>query len=175
MEREVSSDVPTADEFWERIEACLAESCANHTDIDDALRSYLALLDAHYDHFITTEDHLGHCAYLLYASPLFANHATYIRQQLVHCLLEDDLSVLRLSVTFLLSDARENDKTFEMLNNEGIFPRLVELIAHPREHEQHLHRMLMELMYELARVQKIKNDDLRMILTLHVLQERIGH
>lgn len=65
-------------------------------------------------------------------------------------------------VTFLLAEARENESTFELLNREAAFPRLVELIAHPQKHEESMHRSLMELMYEMARIQKITNDDLCM-------------
>lgn len=161
MEHEPDNEFPSADEFWEKIEAVLAADCATHDDIDDALRSYLGLLNNHYRDFITTDEHLGHCAYLLYASQLFTLHGSYIRQQLVYCLLqEEEICALRIAVTFLLADARENDSTFDLLNREGIFPRLVELIAHPREHEESMHRTLMELMYELARVQKITNHDM---------------
>ena len=111
--------------------------------------------------YITTEDHLGHCAYLLYASPLFAQHDIYIRQQLVYCLLQENrLNVLRIAVIFLLADARENEKTFDLLNNEGAFPRLVELIAQPTKDEESLHRALMEMLYEMSRVHKITNQDL---------------
>jgi len=165
MEAETTyhDEIPTANKFWAEIEAVLAKQCETHDHIDDSLRSYLALLQAHHQEYISSDDHdhLAHCAYLLYASPLFAQHAAYIRQQLVYCLLqEEDINVLRIAVTFLLADARENEQTFEMLNKEGIFPRLVELVAHPREHEEHTHRTLMELMYEVARIQKITQDDL---------------
>lgn len=161
MERPADNEYPTVDEFWEKIEDVLSAECSDHDAIDDCLRSYLEILDAHYQEYITSEDHLGHCAYLLYASSLFAQHGAYIRQQLIYCLLQDDeITHLRIVVTFLLADAREDEQTFDLLNKEGIFPRLVALIAHPREDEETLHRTLMEFLYELARVQKITNDDL---------------
>lgn len=40
------------------------------------------------EEYILTEDDLGHFAYLLYSSPLFAQHAIYIRHQLIYCLLQ---------------------------------------------------------------------------------------
>jgi nucleoid DNA-binding protein len=50
---------------------------------------------------------------------------------------------------------------FEFLNEEGAFPRLVQLIQTPKQNdEQVLHRMLMELLYEMARIQKISLEDL---------------
>ncbi|KAK5105419.1 pre-rRNA processing [Lithohypha guttulata] len=161
MERLVDNEYPTADEFWDKIEDVLASPCPDHDAIDDTLRSYLEILDAHHKDYIATDEHLGHCAYLLYASPLFTEHTAYIRRQLIYSLLQDDEPThLRIAVTFLLADARENEQTFDLLNNEGCFPRLIDLIAHPHRDEESVHRTLMELLYELARVQKITNDDL---------------
>lgn len=104
MEQEVTNEVNTTDDFWTQIESVLSKECQTHDHIDDVLRSYLELLQAHHgtlwnsfrivtvltraEEYITTDDHLGHCAYLLYTSSLFTKHAAYIRQQLVHCLLQ---------------------------------------------------------------------------------------
>jgi hypothetical protein len=64
-------------------------------------------------------------------------------------------------VTFLLADARITERPFEVLNDEGAFGRLVELISSPKEDDQQtLHRSLMELLYEMSRIQKISLDDL---------------
>ena len=74
---------------------------------------------------------------------------------------EDKTDVLLVTVSFLLADARASEETFELLNAEGAFPRLVDLIAEPRElHEEGLHRLLMELLYEMSRIQKISLDNL---------------
>jgi hypothetical protein len=70
-------------------------------------------------------------------------------------------------VSFLLFDGRQNETTFEMMNSEGAFPRLLELIQAQRKNgvdgdgpETGLHRMLMELLYEMSRIQRIKIEDL---------------
>lgn len=75
---------------------------------------------------------------------------------------EEDIDVLRIAVTFLLADAREHEQTFDLLNREAAFPRLVELVAHPQKHQESesMHRTLMEILYEMSRIQKITNDDL---------------
>ena len=74
---------------------------------------------------------------------------------------EDTTEVLLVTVSFLLADARASEETFELLNAEGAFPRLVDLIAVPRENnEEGLHRLLMELLYEMSRIQKISLDNL---------------
>jgi hypothetical protein len=63
---------------------------------------------------------------------------------------------------FLLFDGRanENDPTFENMMEEGAFPRLVSLITAPGVREDaRLHQMLMELMYESSRIQRLKWED----------------
>ena len=70
---------------------------------------------------------------------------------------------MRLPVAaFLLFDGRanENDPTFENMMEEGAFPRLVSLIQAPSVREDaRLHQLLMELMYESARIQRLKWED----------------
>jgi hypothetical protein len=49
------------------------------------------------------------------------------------------------------------------MNNEGAFTRLVDLVAAPKsDAEPRLHRLFMELLYEMARIQRVKIDDLSM-------------
>lgn len=52
-----------------------------------------------------------------------------------------------------------------MMNEEGLFPRLLELLqARNRKEEEEvpagLHRLLMDLMYEMSRIQRVKIEDL---------------
>jgi Protein of unknown function (DUF2013) len=76
--------------------------------------------------------------------------------------------VLRVVASFLLADARQNDTTFELMNKEGAFCRLVDLISDPKQQDEEaeVHRSLMELLYEMSRIQKITTEDL-----LHVKDE----
>ena len=75
---------------------------------------------------------------------------------------DEDPNTLEVASTFLLADARENEVAFELMNQEGSFVRLVILIGNPKEDGQPgLHRLLMELLYEMSRVQRIRTDDLR--------------
>ena len=47
-----------------------------------------------------------------------------------------------------------------MMNDEGVFPRLLELIQGMKDGDMGLHRMLLELLYEMSRIQRIQNGDL---------------
>jgi hypothetical protein len=72
-----------------------------------------------------------------------------------------------VAATFLLSDAKDTEITFELMNNEGAFTRLVDLIASPNsDAKPGLHRLFMELFYEMARVQRVKIGELGMSLHL---------
>lgn len=74
---------------------------------------------------------------------------------------EDDNATLHLVAAFLLYDGKSNDATFEMMQAEGAFPRLVELIQTPGVQEDtRLHQMLLELMYESSRIQRLSWADL---------------
>lgn len=82
-------------------------------------------------------------------------------------LQDDDPCTLLLISSFLLFDGRQNEITFEMMNSEGAFPRLLELIQAQKkngedgnERAADLHRLLMELLYEMSRIQRVKLDDL---------------
>ena len=128
--------------------------------------------------YINSAEDLDHCVYKLQCSPLFEQHAEYIRRQFIYSLLqvgrtglkhglnayklvqEDEPETLHIITTFILLDARANDHGFQILNEEGGFSRLVELIANPREHEEGLHRLLMELLYEMSRIQRISVENL---------------
>lgn len=48
MESEDTHEVNTADDFWIQIESVLSTECETHDNIDDVLRSYLALLEKHH-------------------------------------------------------------------------------------------------------------------------------
>lgn len=52
------------------------------------------------------------------------------------------------------------------MNDEGVFPTLVELIQGRKDDEAGLHRMLLELLYEMSRIQRLRPEDLSPYFTL---------
>lgn len=177
MEHETQHEERSTDNVWQQVQDILSRDCSQEDHIDDILRDYLALLDQ-YDDQLQSEPALNHCAYLLYSSDLYNANTDYIQRQLAYCLLQevdtlntqvDDSSdnqrdhsvcTLRLIVTFLLGSIDGQQQTIHLLSEERIFPGLTELIAHPQKHDSHTHRMLMELLYEMARRHEITIDDL---------------
>ena len=47
-----------------------------------------------------------------------------------------------------------------MMNEEGVFVRLLELILERMDDDAGLHRMLLELLYEMSRIQRLRMEDL---------------
>jgi hypothetical protein len=77
--------------------------------------------------------------------------------------------------SFLLFDVRETESTAELLNDEGAFVRLVDLIASPEPSEDViLHRLLMELLYEMSRIQRVKTDHLGTLIASHTAPHGTG-
>lgn len=47
-----------------------------------------------------------------------------------------------------------------MMQNEGAFPKLVELVRVKQEDDSGMHRLLLELLYEMSRMQRLTREDL---------------
>ena len=143
------------------------------------------------DEYVQTEYDVARCSYRLLQSNLFASEKDYVRRQIVYSLLqvrnrddglfslrltsplllqEDSPATLHFITAFLIYDGRENETTFEMMNEEGAFPRLVELIQQKRDGDAGLHRMLLELLYEMSRIQRLRTADLSWSLTSLVVR-----
>lgn len=107
---------------------------------------------------------IAQCTHKLLESELFSANKDYVRIQIVYCLLqEDEFSTLHLIANFLLFDGKDNEGTFETMIHEGCFPRLLELISKGKDTDPRLHRMLLELMYEMSRVQRLTFEDLAQV------------
>lgn len=73
---------------------------------------------------------------------------------------EDDPHTLHLIALFLLFDGRQEERTYELMNAEGVFIRLVQLARAGVDDGLELHRLLLELLYEMSRIQRISQNDL---------------
>lgn len=80
----------------------------------------------------------------------------------LNCGQEEDNSTLHIVAAFLLWDGRHSkqDEIFEMMHAEGTFSRLIELVqADGIQDDRPLHQMLLELLYESSRVQRLTWED----------------
>ena len=78
---------------------------------------------------------------------------------------EEDNSTIHIVAALLLYDGRHSgdDVIFEMMHTEGSFPRLVELVQlESVQEDTRLHQLLLELLYESSRVQRLDWEDFGM-------------
>lgn len=143
------------------LQEILSRTCDSHDTIDESLRSWLQVVSTYRDKFLHDEDDVASCSQLLLDSPIFSGNQDYVRTQITYSLLqEEDSSTLNVIANFLLLDGRSDETTFKTMIEEGCFPRLVELINGRREDDRRLHRLLLELMYEMARIETLRVDHL---------------
>ncbi|KAF2868930.1 hypothetical protein BDV95DRAFT_106933 [Massariosphaeria phaeospora] len=163
MAFEVSYNLENEQQFWDELDDIVSTPCQEHEMIDNALRSYLNVTTNYKSEYLQTDYSVAKCVFRLIEGELFKPHKEYVRRQIIYCLLqEDDNPTLHVVAAFLLYDGRNsgNDVTFEMMHSEGVFPRLVELVQMASVHEDtRLHQMLLELMYESSRIQRLNWED----------------
>ncbi|KAF2972055.1 hypothetical protein GQX73_g1543 [Xylaria multiplex] len=155
--------IENEEQLWIQVYAVVATQCAPHAHeaIDDALRTWLSLASRCRTDFALSEDDVAACSQHLLQGSLFLTNPEYVRTQIMYSLLQDDETAhLYPIASFLLLDGRANETTFREMIEENCFYRLIELINGRKEHDPPLHRLLLELIYEMSRIQKLRTGDL---------------
>ena len=143
---------------------CISTQCDGHEAIDDALRSWLDLATQRRDLSPDPQDDLAACADLLLSSPLFRQNREYVRTQIIYSLLqEDEVAPLHAIACLLLLDGHHDAQTFPRMVDESCFPRLLELISGHWDEDPHLHRLLLQLMYEISRLERLPSEQLTVV------------
>ena len=139
----------------------LCVSCATYELIDDVLRSWLELVSTCRDRFLQDEDDVATCSQRLLDSDVCRQNNDYVRTQIIYSLLqEEDTGHLHAIANFLLLAGRSDEHLFRRMIDEGCFTRLIELIGGRRDDDRRLHRLLLELIYEMSRIERVRTDDL---------------
>lgn len=139
----------------------LSTPCPNHELLDNTLRSWLQLVSKARDEYLATEDDIASCSQQLLDSEIFGNNSDYVRTQIIYSLLqEDEFAPLHVIANFLLLDGRTEEPTFRRMIDEGCFLRLLELIKGCGSKDPRLHRLLLQLMYEMSRIEHLRPEDL---------------
>lgn len=149
---------------WTDLRECLSSHYDCHESIDNSLRSWLDLTMKLRDREASSQDDVLGCARLLLESQLFEKNKQYVRTQIIHSLLqEDETGPLHAIACLLLLDGCHDEYTFPQMNSEACFPRLLELIDGRRDDDPRLQRLLLQLMYEMSRVQRLRTEDLMLV------------
>ncbi|GAP89849.1 putative ldb17-like protein [Rosellinia necatrix] len=156
-------DKESEERLWNEVSDVVATNCPSyaHEAIDDALRTWLSLAARCRTDFALSEDDVAVCSQHLLQGTLFITNPEYVRTQIIYSLLQDDEAAhLYPIASFLLLDGRANETTFRNMIEENCFHRLVDLISSHQEGDPPLHRLLLELVYEMSRIQKLRSQDL---------------
>jgi hypothetical protein len=146
------------------LEDILSIDCPTHFLIDNTLRTYLHFTTNFKDEYLRSDYDIARCFQRLLDSPLFQANKDYVRTQIVYGLIqEDDTATLYVIASLLLFVGRHHAGTFELMQTEGCFLRLIELIREPEKGEVLLHRLLLELLYEMSRLQRLRIEDLVLV------------
>ncbi|KAK2612123.1 pre-rRNA processing [Conoideocrella luteorostrata] len=151
--------------LWTEMSECLVTDCTSHEAIDDALRTWLDITSQlRYRASDSQVDFLS-CAHMLLESNIFKNNKDYVRTQIIHSLLQEDAAgPLHAIASLLFLDGCSDESTFPRMMEESCFARLLELIvARQDDPDSHLHRLLLQLMYEMSRVERLKVEDLTLV------------
>ncbi|GAB1317288.1 pre-rRNA processing [Madurella fahalii] len=152
------------DQFWDVLAEILSAPCPNHELLDNTLRSWLQLVSKARDEYLDNEDDIASCSQQLLDSEIFGNNRDYVRTQIIYSLLqEDEFAPLHVIANFLLLDGRTEESTFRRMIDEGCFLRLLELIKGCGSKDPRLHRLLLQLMYEMSRIEHLRPEDLMQV------------
>lgn len=152
------------EQLWTELGKCVSSKCESHETIDNALRTWVELTTRLRDHFCESQDEIITCAQMLLASDLFQTNKEYVRTQIIYSLLqEDEIGPLHAIACFLLLDGCQDETMFPRMVGEACFPRLLELINGRRDADPRLHRLLLQLMYEMSRMERLRVDDLQVV------------
>lgn len=156
-----SSSIESEQQFWDELGEVIKSACDTYELIDDALRGWLHLVSSCRDRFLYDEDDLANCSQNLIDSRIFSDHKDYVRTQIIYSLLqEDEFCPLHVIANFLLVDGRSDETTFRQMIDAGCFARLLDLMKDCRDQDGRLHRLLLELMYEMSRIEHLRIEDL---------------
>ncbi|KAI1082628.1 hypothetical protein F5B20DRAFT_510231 [Whalleya microplaca] len=151
------------EQLWIELDKVVATQCHadDHGTIDDALRSWLYLTSRYREEFSVSEDDVASCSHCLLKGELFQTSPEYVRTQIIYSLLqEEEPGPLYVIASFLLLDGRNDETTFKMMVQMDCFHRLLELIIGRKETDPDLHRLLLELMYAMSRIEQLRIEDL---------------
>ncbi|KAH9890877.1 hypothetical protein F4778DRAFT_752636 [Xylariomycetidae sp. FL2044] len=155
--------IQAEEQLWNELDKIVATECHadDHEAIDDALRNWLYLASKCRNDFALSEDDVASCSQSLLLGRLFHRNPEYVRTQIIYSLLqEDEAGPLYAIASFLLLDGRREEATYKRMVDETCFHRLLELIDGRKEHDPGLHRLLLELMYEMSRIERLRVEDL---------------
>ncbi|KAH8151591.1 uncharacterized protein LAJ45_04213 [Morchella importuna] len=161
MDFDVSYSLENEQQFWDELDEIVGAHCETQSFVDNALKTYLMFTSSFTDEYLNTEYDWAKCAFKLLESSLFLKNKHHVRRRMIGRLRKETSNTkLRLITNVLLYDGRQHQKTFELMQEEGLFSRLMEMVAQKREEDRILWSSVLDLLYEMSRIQRLRREDL---------------
>lgn len=164
---DLQDDDTTYEQFWDELQSISSGHYQSLSKVEFALSSYISLAARYMDKYLDHDEDLTRCGYHLIHSSIFNNHKAYIRRKLISLLLESDAETQhRMFISaILLIDGRHNSATLEMMQEESAISSIIGTIWKSQMKSIRLHRIFLELLYEMCRIQKLAYSDLALVKT----------
>lgn len=159
------TDMSNAD-FWTKLMDLVSEQTHSYPVVEAALKDYLLFATRHLSDFLVSDSDLYRAGYKLTTSPIFVNHKAFARRKLIAMLtLAEEYSDLAAVVSLiLLIDSNHHPPTLEMMQEENACHALTRLLlTFQKTSALRLRRVLLELTFEMCKIQRIQPDDLAQI------------
>lgn len=117
------------------------------------------------EQYLTTDEEVSKCGYELINSSIFSKNRGYVRRKLISLLILDELDYQTKALigAVLLIDGKRHQSTLEMLQEEAASSVVISILWHDRNKSLLLHRIYLELLFEMCKVQKLRQSDLEKI------------
>lgn len=152
-------------EFWDHLKVISSTSLQSASKFEQTISDYIKCVSASLNSHLESDEDLTRCSYLFIQSNAFSRNKAYARRKIISTFIQNtsQYSILTILGAILLLDGRHNDTTFEMMEEEDAMPVLISTIRTARSHSVRLHRIFLELLYEMCRIQKLTIADLALI------------
>lgn len=160
-----STEITSHQEFWDGIKAITSCAIYSAARIEASLTEYVQFTCPYLLSYLRQDEDLTRCGYLLIQSNVFSCNKAYARRKLISRFIQSEgqYAILTILGAVLLLDARHNPATLEMMEEESAMSVLVNTIVTAQKHSFRLHRIFLELFYEMCQVQKLTSSDLALV------------
>ncbi|KAK9367355.1 hypothetical protein V1509DRAFT_647853 [Lipomyces kononenkoae] len=153
------------EQFWAELDDMISRQIYSSSLIDSAVRSFLRFTALYVDEYLVADEDLMRCCYKFIDCPVFAKHRGHVRRKLITTLVKSTCSEQTMIIigVILLLDGRVHVDTFEMMTEEQACRVVIEVLWHRRDYGPRLHRIFLELLYEMCRVQRLQYSDMEAV------------
>lgn len=162
---EEDEDMSDSD-FWTKLFDIVSVKTHSYPVVESALKDYLLFATKHLSDFLVSDNDLFRAGYKLTTSPIFVHHKAFTRRKLIAMLtLAEEYTDLAAVVSLiLLIDSENHPATLEMMQEENACHALTRLLlTFQKTSALRLRRVLLELMFEMCKIQRISASDLENI------------